>query len=138
MATNAIYISKNTSANDPRNFIDNVPEDLKIAYNLPKDMINYDIDFEQVRTTDALFKRRKPVWSGQEVLTLSLNMNQSNWVISHLNNVRVWPKGIKNPIKKSRAVLKSLIRLGLFENFLTLCVLINTVVMGMESYGIDK
>ena len=50
----------------------------------------------------------------------------------------MWPKGVKNLIKKSRAVLKSLIRLGLFENFLTLCVLINTVVMGMESYDIDE
>ena len=31
---------------DPRNFNDNVPENLRKAFNLPKDMHNYDIDFE--------------------------------------------------------------------------------------------
>lgn len=33
--------------------------------------------------------------------------------------------------------MKQFIRLSLFENFLTLCVLINTIVMAMDSYDID-
>ena len=54
-----------------------------------------------------------------------------------MNKLRVWPKGFYNVTKKFRAVLKAIIRFGLFDNFLTLCVLLNTVVMGMESYDID-
>lgn len=125
------------SAGDPRNFKDNVPEDLRKTLKLPKDMQNYEIDFDEVRRDDAQFKRRKPVWSGQEVLDLTLNMHKSGWVIMKLNKLRVWPKGFYNVTKKFRAVLKTLIRFSLFDNFLTICVLMNTVVMGMESYDID-
>ena len=38
---------------DPRAFKDNVPEDLRTAFKLPKDMRNYEIDFDEVRQTDA-------------------------------------------------------------------------------------
>ena len=41
-------------------------------------------------------------------------------------------------IKKCRCLLKQFIRLSIFENFLTVCVLINTIVMAMESYDIDE
>ena len=34
--------------------------------------------------------------------------------------------------------MKRFIRLSIFENFLTVCVLINTVVMAMDSYDIDE
>ena len=34
--------------------------------------------------------------------------------------------------------MKQFIRLSIFENFLTVCVLINTVVMAMDSYDIDE
>ena len=49
---------------DPRNFKDNVPNNLRETFNLPKDMRNYEIDFEEVRSTDVRFKRRTPEWSG--------------------------------------------------------------------------
>ena len=71
------------------------------------------------------------------MLDLTLNMDKSSWVIMKLNKLRVWPKGIYNLTKKFRAVLKTLTRFSLFDNFLTICVLMNTVVMGMESYDID-
>lgn len=64
-------------------------------------------------------------------------MKKSGWVLTKINKLRVWPKGFYNITKKFRATLKSLIRFSLFDNFLTLCVLMNTVVMGMESYDID-
>ena len=67
---------------DPRNFKDNVPDEFREVFHLPKDMSNYEIDFEQVRYTDSLFKRRLPEWSGQEVLDLTLNMKKSGWVIA--------------------------------------------------------
>ena len=49
---------------DPRQNCDYVPHHLKEFWNLPKNMQNYEIDFEQVRRTDALFKRKVPEWSG--------------------------------------------------------------------------
>ena len=100
-------------------------------------MAEYEIDFEAVRLHDATFKRRQPTWSGQDILELSLNIAKSKWVIRKFNQLRVWPKGFYNAVKKARSLLKGLIRLSLFENFLTLCVLINTVVMAMERYDID-
>jgi len=78
-----------------------------------------------------------PTWSGQEVLDLTLNMKKSGWVLKKMNKLRVWPKGFYNFTKKFRAVLKSIIRFNLFDNFLTACVLMNTIVMGMDAYDID-
>lgn len=37
---------------------DHVPDGLKEAFALPKDMSSYDIDFNAVRNEDANFKRR--------------------------------------------------------------------------------
>ena len=54
-----------------------------------------------------------------------------------MNKTRVWPKGFYNYVKKFRSFLKAFTRMSLFENFLTLCVLINTIVMAMDSYDID-
>lgn len=63
-------------------------------------------------------------------------MAKSGWVIAKMNRLRVWPKGVQNATKKYRASLKVIIRNSLFDNFLTVCVLINTIVMAMESYDI--
>ena len=123
---------------DPRMDEDNVPDDLKKIFNLPKDMSNYEIDFEQVRLVDASFKRRVPTWSGQEVLDLTLNIKKSKWVLAKCNKTRVWPKGLFYFIKRFRCILKNIIRFGLFDNFLTGCVLVNTVVMAMDSYDIKE
>ena len=54
-----------------------------------------------------------------------------------MNKLRVWPKGFYNHIKKFRSVLKYFIRMSLFENAMTMCVLVNTIGMAMESYDID-
>ena len=121
---------------DPRMQGDNVPEDMKKAFNLPRDMSSYEIDFDQVRIVDASFKRRTPIWSGQEVLDLTLNIKKSKWVLAKFNLLRVWPKGLFYFVKRFRCILKGIVRFGLFDNFLTACVLVNTVVMAMESYDI--
>ena len=72
------------------------------------------------------------------MLDLTLNTQKSKWVVLKMNKLRVWPQGFYNVTKKSRAVLKSIIRFNLFDNFLTFCVLMNTIVMGMDSYDIDE
>lgn len=135
---NAVMDFKNDAkAQDPRHTGDHVPEDLKKAFNLPKSMADYDIDFNQVRCVDSQFKRRMPIWSGQDVLDVGLNKAKSMWVLAKMNKLRVWPKGFFNIVKKVRAVMKFFIRLSLFENFLTVCVLLNTVGMAMDAYDID-
>jgi len=65
-------------------------------------------------------------------------MKKSSWILDKINKLRVWPKGFYNLVKKFRAILKAIIRFNLFDNFLTLCVLMNTIVMGMDSYDIDE
>ena len=52
-----------------------------------------------------------------------------------MNAVRVWPKGSYNLLKKARCLLKMIVKHKLFDNSMTLCVLLNTVVMGMEHYN---
>lgn len=101
-------------------------------------MSEYEIDFDEVRLNDARFKKRTPTWSGQEVLDVGLNTGKSKWVLKKMNKLRVWPKGLYNTIKKARCLLKAFIRVSIFDNFLTLCVLINTIVMAMEAYDIDE
>lgn len=52
--------------------------------------------------------------------------------------MRVWPKGIAGPLKKARVLLKMIVKSDLFNNSMTLCVLLNTVIMGMEKYNLDQ
>ena len=101
-------------------------------------MSGKDINFNQVRIFDTRTKKSKPTWSGQEVLETSLNIAKSKIVLTKMNKLRVWPKGIYNAIKKIRCAMKVFIRNSLFENFLTLCVLMNTIVMAMDAYDIDE
>ena len=49
----------------------------------------------------------------------------------------MWPKGATNTLKKARVLLKMIVKHSLFDNALTLCVLLNTVIMGMEKYNMD-
>jgi hypothetical protein len=99
-------------------------------------MAEYDIDFDQVRIVDAQFKKRVPIWSGQDVLDSGLNKAKSKWVLKKMNLIRVWPKGLFNTVKKVRCIIKAFVRLSIFENFLTGCVLINTVGMALDRYDI--
>ena len=97
-----------------------------------------DVDFNEVRIIDSMMSIKKPTWSGQEVLTTSMNNDQANWVVDKINEVRVWPKGKMNLVKKARSLLKMHAMSPIFENTMTFCVLLNTIVMSMDRYGIDE
>ena len=101
-------------------------------------MQNNQINYDEVRLKDIATAIRRPEWSGQDVLERSLNMEKSDWVIRHLNDVRVWPKGIMGYVKKFRCVLKGLTSHSLFENTMTICVLLNTIAMAMDRYGLNQ
>ena len=54
-----------------------------------------------------------------------------------LNKTRIWPKFSFGIVKKVRCALKMFVKTSLFENFMTFCVLTNTIVMAMDKYGND-
>lgn len=83
-------------------------------------------------------KRKTPLWSGQEVLEIGLNNELSGWVIERINAVRVWPKGFMGFVKKARCLLKMMVKHELFNSLMTFCVLLNTIVMGMDSYNMSE
>lgn len=87
---------------------------------------------------DMSRKRKTPLWSGQEVLDIGLNNELSEWVISRINAVRVWPKGLMGTLKKARCLLKMVVKHEMFNSFMTFCVLLNTIVMGMDSYDMSE
>ena len=55
-----------------------------------------------------------------------------------MNKLRVWPKGVAGVLKRARFLLKSIMLSGLMDNFMTFAVLINTVVMAMDRYGVKE
>lgn len=52
-----------------------------------------------------------------------------------MNLVRVWPYGNEGQIKRMRVQLKNFVKHPIFDNGMTLCVLLNTIVMAMERYN---
>ena len=53
----------NSTSQAPR-IGDHVPQDIKDAFQLPKDMSDKDINFDNVRVHDTKTKKRKVIWSG--------------------------------------------------------------------------
>ena len=51
-----------------------MPDEVKGEFGLPEDMQDYEINFSEVRIHDASKATKNLVWSGQEVLSTSLNM----------------------------------------------------------------
>jgi hypothetical protein len=45
---------------------------------------------------------------------------------------------VSGSIKKARVFLKMIVKNPMFGNAMTFCVLLNTIAMGMERYGIDE
>lgn len=58
--------------------------------------------------------------------------------IEQLSSIRVWPQGLYGYYKRARVLLKNFVRSAFFDNFMTISVGINTVVLAMDRYGIDK
>ena len=58
--------------------------------------------------------------------------------MERLNRIRVYPKGVYGWVKRVRTTIKSVVRAGLFENFMTLAVTVNTITLAMDHHGISK
>ena len=115
-----------------------IPPELTSELDLPLDMESCTVNFEEVIKKDCSRKRRTPHWSGQDVLEIGLNNELSMWVTSRINAVRVWPQGMAGFLKKARVLIKMVMKHSLFGSAMTTCVLLNTVVMGMERYNMDE
>ena len=101
-------------------------------------MEGFELDFDEVRLKDASLAKRIACWSGQDVLDESINKEKSIMVINKMNKVRVWPLSFFGLVKKARVLLKMFVRTTLFDQFMTQSVLLNTIVMAMDKYGIDE
>jgi hypothetical protein len=64
--------------------------------------------------------------------------SRAKQAIDKINNIRVWPKGPYGYFKRLRVLLKQIVRGSVFDNSMTICVAINTVVLAMDRYGIDS
>ena len=95
------------------------------------------VDFNEVRRSDAARKRKVPIWSGQDVLAVSLNKDHAEAITETLTSIRVWPKGLFGWVKRIRFMDRKFVNHAIFDNAMTLSVLINTIVMASDRYGID-
>lgn len=73
-----------------------IPREIIEEFDLPEDLGNDYVNFNEVIMKDCSRKRNTPMWSGQDVLSIGLTTDLSWYVISQINAVRVWPKGIEN------------------------------------------
>ena len=68
----------------------------------------------------------------------SLTEDLSHYAISRMNNVRVWPKGSYGLFKRARSYLKKIVMSDVFDKSMVISVTLNTVLMGMEKYGMTE
>eukprot|EP00347_Sterkiella_histriomuscorum_P004762 403359206 len=96
---------------------------------------NY-MDFLILRKRDLNKKKQYTRWSGQNVLQGSMSDEKAKYVANTLNQIRVWPQyyGFMKILKNR---IKALTKTVVFENFMTICVLINTIILSMDRHNID-
>tara|TARA_B110000285_G_C15140437_1_gene630381 strand:+ start:4408 stop:4665 length:258 start_codon:yes stop_codon:yes gene_type:complete len=54
-----------------------------------------------------------------------------------MNKNRVWPKGLLGYWKKFRYYLRIIQKSSFFDNLMTFCVLLNTIVLGLDHAGMS-
>jgi len=67
-----------------------------------------------------------------------MNKEKAMWVVDQLNEVRIYPHGLYGKFKRFRHALKICSRSGFFENFMTICVTVNTITLGIDRYNIPE
>ena len=77
------------------------------------------------------------MWSGQDVIPDHLNYIKSAWIIAQINNNRVWPIGFQGLKKRLRTLLKQLVKSSFFDSIMTFAVLLNTITLSIDHYGIE-
>lgn len=131
---------KNDSSKEGKiKIIDEIPKALRMEFDIPSPdkMDGFQPDFFNIKKHDMQIKKRRPMWSGQDVLPDKLDFATSINVVEKLNNIRVWPYDrVYDCWKRFRAVLRIIVRSWFFDNFLTFAVLLNTITLSLNHYGI--
>ena len=65
-----------------------------------------------------------------------LDNAKSQLVVNKLNEHRVWPNAKRHYLKRIRYVLRKFAKSSLFDNSMTFAVLLNTIVLSIDHYGI--
>jgi hypothetical protein len=129
-ATDKNFLAKNKQ--------DEVSDDIRAEFDLPENIMDNKVNFNEVRRSDVTKKRKSPVWSGQDVMCVSYNLDHAEYVTEMMSTVRVWPKGFAGVLKRARWLLRKFIMSSFMDNVMTLCVFVNTVIMALDRYGIKK
>lgn len=98
----------------------------------------YEVNFDKVREKDVAYKKLRPMWSGQDVLREHMDNASSLWVVNQINMIRVWPTGMFGLYKRWRYYLRKLVLAGFYDAFMTFAVLLNTIVLAADHYGISQ
>ena len=117
--------------------MDEIPKEVREEFDLPDKLGMYEINFTKIRRHDISFKKQKQIWSGQDVLRDGLDNEKAVLVTNTLNNIRVWPEGFfAGWYKRSRSILRLLVLSPFYDGFMTFAVLLNTIVLSLDSYGL--
>jgi hypothetical protein len=76
-------------------------------------------------------------WSGQDIMQ-KFDPYKARIALNSLNKIRVWPHSLYGYFKRWRTLLKLIMKSSVVENLMTLLVLMNTIVLAMDHYGIDS
>ena len=89
---------------------------------------------EQINQIESITKTVKGVWSGQDVQPYTNLLT-----IESLNNMkfRIWSKGILGHIQKLRHPFILIIDSKIYQIFILLSVITNTLVLSIDHYGIS-
>jgi hypothetical protein len=72
------------------------------------------------------------------VLRENIDHQKSCKIIDQINSNRVWPTGFSGILKRIRYVLRIFVKGAFFDNFMTFAVLLNTITLSMDKYGIEE
>ena len=62
---------------------------------------------------------------------------EARQAIATINGIRIWRTGLLGLVKKFRWLIKSFVTSSFIDNFMTICVLFNTICLAIDRYGID-
>ena len=133
-------ISKSLQENDTRSEYSNVVQSIDPSSKKQKseEPAKEDISLPELleKVKADLEPEKKPLipWSGQQVLFNS-DPNYAIWATNNLNEIRLWKKGPKGLLEKIRHYVKVFVMSEITGGVMTLCVVINTIVLAMNRYG---
>lgn len=124
---------------------ENEEEDLyeeseEIEDNMDDIFLDRDIDFDTEidRACKAAAKRMndKTEWSGQDI-KIDYDPYYARIAVGQMSDTMVYPYGIYGVLSKLRGYIRTFVRSSFFENFMTIAVAINTIVLALDRHGIS-